>query len=164
MNTIPHSRELRRTFYDDVSSSVVDAIAAGVKRGKIHISIPETNTAQDVYRVGTVLELAREIVCAIAQDGKRVRVCVQGSMGVGVFQGLPLQLSGLRRLLEKMDWPEAVEPFVTFGAVGADEVDAGDDVFLLLGPQNIVGESFAPPPATWTDTPMHTHTDTRRGK
>ena len=76
----------------------------------------------------------------------------------------PLQLSGLRRLLEKMDWPEAVEPFVTFGAVGADEVDAGDDVFLLLGPQNIVGESFAPPPATWTDTPMHTHTDTRRGK
>ena len=40
----------------------------------------------DVYRIGTMLEMAREIAWQLAQDGKSVKVCVQQSMGQGVFQ------------------------------------------------------------------------------
>jgi hypothetical protein len=35
------------------------------------------------YGVGTLLELVREIAMKLAADGKKVRVCVQGSMGTG---------------------------------------------------------------------------------
>ena len=65
-------------------------------------------------------------------------------MGKGVFQGLPLQLSGLRKLLDLMDWEEIVFPFVSFGAVGAAEVRDEDDIFLIVCPQNIVGASILP--------------------
>ena len=40
----------------------------------------------DVYRIGTLLEMVREIAYVLAQDGKNVKVCVQQSMGQGVFQ------------------------------------------------------------------------------
>lgn len=36
-------------------------------------------------------------------------------------QGLPLSLSGVKRILDGMDWSEA-DDFVTIGAVGAKEV------------------------------------------
>jgi hypothetical protein len=39
-----------------------------------------------VYRVGTLLEMVRDMATALALDGKRVKVCVQGAMGQGVFQ------------------------------------------------------------------------------
>lgn len=50
------------------------------------VTIPETNPEVDVYRVGTLLELVREIASALALDGKRVKVCVQGAMGSGSFK------------------------------------------------------------------------------
>ncbi len=40
----------------------------------------------DVYRIGTLLEMVREMAYALAEDGKLVKVCVQQSMGQGVFQ------------------------------------------------------------------------------
>ena len=40
----------------------------------------------DVYRAGTLLELVRDLATSLAQDGKRVKLCVQQSLGVGVFQ------------------------------------------------------------------------------
>ena len=40
----------------------------------------------DVYRIGTLLELARQLASTLAQDGAHVKVCVQQSMGAGVFQ------------------------------------------------------------------------------
>ena len=43
----------------------------------------------DVFRIGTLLEMAREIAGGLAEDGQRVKVCVQQAMGVGVFQGAP---------------------------------------------------------------------------
>ena len=49
-------------------------------------TIPELNPEMDVYRIGTLLEMVREIAYVLAQDGKRVKVCVQQSMGQGVFQ------------------------------------------------------------------------------
>jgi hypothetical protein len=57
-----------------------------------------------VYRIGTLLELVREVATALAADGKRVKVCVQQAMGQGVFQGLPLSLNGVMRIMKQMDW------------------------------------------------------------
>ena len=48
-------------------------------------------------QIGTFLEMVREFVTELTMDGKTVKVCVQGGMGSGVFQGLPLQLSGVDR-------------------------------------------------------------------
>jgi hypothetical protein len=49
-------------------------------------TIPELNSEMDVYRIGTLLEMVREMAYALAEDGKLVKVCVQQSMGQGVFQ------------------------------------------------------------------------------
>lgn len=94
VNGTPHSRDLRRFFYSDASDSVLRALAAGESRITLRCTIPELNPEMDVYRVGTLLELTRELATRLAEDGRRVKVCVQGSMGQGVFQGLPLSLSG----------------------------------------------------------------------
>jgi len=145
MNTIPLPREKRQFFYKDVSESVCSALKeAPFNRMSIKLEIPETNPNNDVFRVGTLLELIRVLAGKMVEDGKKVRICVQGSMGKGVFQGLPLQLSGLRKLLDLMDWEEIVFPFVSFGAVGAAEVRDEDDIFLIVCPQNIVGASILP--------------------
>ncbi|KAM0822808.1 hypothetical protein ACQ4PT_071275 [Festuca glaucescens] len=68
-------------------------------------------------------------------------VCVQGSMGQGAFAGIPLQLAGTRKILEIMDWGDygAKGAFINIGAVGASEVDKEDDMFVLIAPQNAVG-------------------------
>jgi adenylate kinase len=99
----------------------------------------------DVYRIGTLLEGIRELVTALAADGKRVRVCVQGSMGTGAFTAMPLQLAGVRRIMEMMDWGDG-EPgtFVRLGGVGAAEVAADDDLLIVIAPQNITGHSVMP--------------------
>ena len=110
----------------------------------IQIMIPELNPQNDVYRVGTMLELVRTMASALVQDGKRVRVCVQASMGKGVFQGLPLQLSGVRKLLDLMDWHEDVIEFISFGAIGKEEVREEDDIYIIIAPQNIIGASVQP--------------------
>jgi adenylate kinase len=51
--------------------------------------IPELNPEMDVYRIGTLLEMVREIAMAIAQDGKKVKVCVQQPLGEGFFTVRP---------------------------------------------------------------------------
>lgn len=112
----------------------------------------------DSYRIGTLLELTRQIAIHLAEQNLRVRVCVQGSMGVGIFTGTPKQLNGVATLLQRMDWQanEGEEnegilgEYVRFGAIGKDHVvnthidSEGkkveqDDVFLLICPQNMVG-------------------------
>ena len=37
----------------------------------------------DSYRIGTLLELIRVVAIRLAEENLRVRICVQGSMGVG---------------------------------------------------------------------------------
>ena len=102
--------------------------------------------------------MARNVAICLAEQNLRVRVCVQGSMGVGIFTGLPKQLSGVATILERMDWQSdagevnegMVGNYVNFGKIGKDQVvnahvDAEgnkveqDDVFLLLCPQSTVG-------------------------
>merc|ERR1719389_953646 len=93
--------------------------------------------------------MATEVATA---QGRNVRVVVQGSMGRGVFQGLPLQLSGVRRLLDMMEWDEVdgVElvagdvPRVRIGALDADELLPDDHVVIVIAPQNIKGAAIMP--------------------
>eukprot|EP00899_Mesostigma_viride_P011983 jgi/Mesvir1/20786/Mv07896-RA.1 len=146
LNNVPHTSYIRNFFYDDVKDSVLTALAAGKIRLKLRCLIPELNPQQDVYRIGTLLELVRHVAFALADDGKRVRVCVQQSMGTGVFQGLPLALNGVRKIMELMDWGAegGFAEFVRLGAIGADQVAPDDDVFIIVAPQSIVGHSIIP--------------------
>ena len=143
LNNIPHTREIRRFFYDDVVKSVDAALADGNRLLSVRCTVPELNPEFDVYRVGTLLELVREIVTSICVDGTKVKVCVQQSLGTGVFQGTPLALSGVRRILDMMDWGEAT-PFVTTGQLGAAVVEDAYDAYILISPQNITGHSVLP--------------------
>lgn len=145
MNTIPHSRELRRHFYDEAASAVVDALADSQQRVSVRCTIPELNPEFDVYRIGTLLELVRTIATAIVPLRRRVKVCVQQSLGQGVFQGTPLALSGVMRIMNQMDWGSEVANYITTGNLGAKEVEKNDaDVFILIAPQNMTGQSVLP--------------------
>ncbi|PKI64693.1 hypothetical protein CRG98_014909 [Punica granatum] len=62
-------------------------------------------------------------------------------MGEGALAGMPLQLAGSRKILEFMDWGEygALGTFIKIGSIGGKEVDEEDDIFILVAPQNAVG-------------------------
>ncbi|KAK4257499.1 hypothetical protein QN277_007077 [Acacia crassicarpa] len=141
LNNIPHSREIRKYFYDDVLQATERAIRDGKNRLKVDINIPELNPEMDVYRIGTLMELVRALALSFADDGKCVKVCVQGSMGEGALAGMPLQLAGTRKILEFMDWGDygAKGTFIKIGSIGAAEVDEQDDMYILVAPQNAVG-------------------------
>ncbi|KAH9654576.1 Adenylate kinase 5 [Citrus sinensis] len=153
LNNIPHSREIRNYFYDDVLQATQRAVNDGRTRLKVEINIPELNPEMDVYRIGTLMELVRVIALSFADDGKRVKVCVQGSMGEGALAGMPLQLAGTRRILEFMDWGDygAKGTFVEIGSIGANEVDEQDDMFILVAPQNAVGNCIIDDMKAMTD-------------
>jgi adenylate kinase len=164
LNQVPHNRYVRQWFYDKVSTAILDAVVLAsngkiTNRQKVVTLFPETNPEMDSYRIGTILELVRSVAIRLAEENLRVRVCVQNSMGVGIFTGLPKQLSGVSRLVQAMDWQSGpgevnegmVGDYVRFGAVGADHVfnevrdtdgivtQHQDDVFLILAPQSMVG-------------------------
>jgi adenylate kinase len=164
LNQVPHNRYVRQYFYDEASEAVLEAVVLCSQgkisnRMKVLVEFPELNPSMDSYRIGTLLELVRAVAIRLAEENVRVRVCVQQSMGVGIFTGLPKQLGGVARLLQLMDWQSnegepnegMVGTYVNFGAVGSDHVqnevrDAdgnivkhADDVFLLVAPQSMVG-------------------------
>ncbi|XP_022143249.1 adenylate kinase 5, chloroplastic isoform X2 [Momordica charantia] len=153
LNNIPHSREIRKYFYDDVLEATKRAVKDGRTRLKVEINIPELNPEMDVYRIGTLMELVRTIALSFADDGRRVKVCIQGSMGEGALSGMPLQLAGTRRILEYMDWGDygAFGTFVKIGSIGAKEVDEQDDMFVLVAPQNAVGNCIIDDMKAMTD-------------
>ncbi|KAF3643452.1 putative adenylate kinase 5, chloroplastic [Capsicum annuum] len=175
LNNIPHSREIREYFYTDVLQATQRAVNDGKTRLKIEISIPELNPSmvrkhfssyahslfrfdsilnpQDVYRIGTLMELIRVLALSFADDGKRVKVCVQGSMGEGALAGMPLQLAGSRKILEFMDWGDygALGTFVNIGSIGGKEVGEQDDLFILVAPQNAVGNCIIDDMKAMTD-------------
>ncbi|XP_009775736.1 adenylate kinase 5, chloroplastic [Nicotiana tabacum] len=153
LNNIPHSREIREYFYTDVLQATQRAVNDGKTRLKIEISIPELNPATDVYRIGTLMELIRVLALSFADDGKRVKVCVQGSMGEGALAGMPLQLAGSRKILEYMDWGDygALGTFVNIGSIGGKEVEKQDDLFILVAPQNAVGNCIIDDMRAMTD-------------
>jgi adenylate kinase len=102
--------------------------------------------------------MVRTIVVRLVEQNLRVRVCVQASMGVGIFLGTPKQLSGVSKLLQMMDWQSdegeenegMVGTYLNFGHVGKEHVvnahtsEDGtkveqDDVFIIIAPQSMVG-------------------------
>lgn len=165
LNQVPHNRYVRRYFYGMAADAVLEAVVLCSRkqltnRMKVTAMFPEMNPSMDSYRIGTLLELARAIAIKLAEQNLRVRVCVQGSMGVGIFTGVPKQLNGVSTLLQRMDWESEaggdnegmVGDYVNFGFVGKEHVvdfkkgpDADtpdtpqDDVFLLICPQNMIG-------------------------
>ncbi|KAK6151647.1 hypothetical protein DH2020_014282 [Rehmannia glutinosa] len=157
LNNIPHSREIRKYFYEDVLQATQRAIKDGKTRLKVEISIPELNPEMDVYRIGTLMELVRILALSFADDGKRVKVCVQGSMGEGALAGMPLQLAGSRKILEFMDWgdDDAMGTFIKIGSIGGKEVDEQDDMFILVAPQNAVGNCIIDNLRAMTDAAGH---------
>lgn len=140
MNDIPHTRDKRRWFYSEVTQAMRTALADSQTRMRIRCTIPELNPEMDVYRIGTLLEMVREMAYALAEDGKLVKVCVQQSMGQGVFMGLPLSLSGVRKIMNMMDWGDIGE-FVSFGEVGRNQIDKAS-YYILVAPQNVVGNTI----------------------
>lgn len=98
--------------------------------------------------------MVRTISLALMQQepAKRVRICVQQSLGEGIFTGLPIALSSMRQALERMDWGTRLSPeqqfqpqdnvvprkeaLLRFGTVGADQVADDDDVVIVISPQN----------------------------
>lgn len=163
LNQVPHNRFVRQYFYDMATDAAIDAVVQCSEgkisnRMKMTVMFPEMNPSMDSYRIGTLLELARSVGIKLAEQNLRVRICVQASMGVGIFTGLPKQLSGVSTLLQRMDWQSGegeenegmVGNFINFGAIGKEHVaNAGedgkgnreeqDDVFILLCPQSMVG-------------------------
>lgn len=102
--------------------------------------------------------MVRTIAIRLCEQNLRVRVCVQGSMGVGIFTGVPKQLNGVAKLLQMMDWQSEegeenegmVGNYLNFGSIGKEHVvDAytkedgtkvdQDDVFIIIAPQSMVG-------------------------
>ncbi|KAI9117339.1 hypothetical protein K1719_011505 [Acacia pycnantha] len=157
LNNIPHSREIRKYFYDDLLQATERAIRDGKTRLKVDINIPELNPEMDVYRIGTLMELVRALALSFADDGKHVKVCVQGSMGEGALAGMPLQLAGTRKILEFMDWGDygAKGTFIKIGSIGAAEVDEQDDMYILVAPQNAVGNCIIDDLRAMTDAAKH---------
>jgi adenylate kinase len=165
LNQVPHSRPVRQYFYQQAAEAVHDAVVMCSEhkmsnRMQVIAQFPEMNPSMDSYRIGTLLELARAIVIKLAEENLRVRLCVQGSMGVGIFTGIPKQLSGVSRLMQMMDWQSSqgednegmVGQYVNFGGVGKEHVvnemkdeqtgeitQEQDDVFIILAPQSMVG-------------------------
>lgn len=163
LNQVPHNRYVRQYFYDMASDAALNAVIQCSEgkisnRMKMTMMFPEMNPSMDSYRIGTLLELARCVAIKLAEQNLRVRICVQASMGVGIFTGVPKQLNGVSTLLQRMDWQSGegeenegmIGNYINFGAIGKDHVvNTGvdrrgnkveqDDVFILLCPQSMVG-------------------------
>ena len=163
LNQIPHNRYVRKYCYDLAANATLEAVVLCSQkkipsRMKVVHLFPELNPSMDSYRIGTLLELVRVMAIRLAEQNLRVRICIQGSMGVGIFTGTPKQLNGVATLLQRMDWQSEkgeenegmIGNYVNFGAIGKEHVvnahvnENGikveqDDVFLLLCPQSMIG-------------------------
>lgn len=163
LNQCPHNRYVRKYFYDMAANAALEAVTLCSKgrisnRMKMTSMFPEMNPSMDSYRIGTILEMIRNMTVKLVEQNLRVRICVQGSMGVGIFTGVPKQLSGVSKLLQMMDWQSEkgeenegmVGDFLNFGNIGAEHVvnahvqEDGtkveqDDVYIIIAPQSMIG-------------------------
>ena len=163
LNNVPHTRYVRQYFYEMATEAVLEAVilcSEGKLTNRMELvsMFPEMNPSMDSYRIGTLLELTRTITIKLCENNLRVRICVQSSMGEGIFTGVPKQLSGVAKLLQLMDWQSnpgeenegMVGNYLNFGSIGKEHVvnthtlEDGtkveqDDVFILIAPQSMVG-------------------------
>ena len=88
LNNVPHPRAVRNYFYEMACKATLNAVIQCSKgeltnRMQLCCLFPELNPNMDAYRIGTLLEMTRSLAITLAEQNLRVRVCVQGSMGVG---------------------------------------------------------------------------------
>ncbi|CAM9543310.1 unnamed protein product [Discosporangium mesarthrocarpum] len=148
LNNVPHSRLARNFIYQGAADATVAAVQDPTvpRRMKLTCVVPELNPEMDTYRVGTMLEMVREVSSCLADLGLRVKICIQGNMGEPGFTGMPLNLSGMAAIMRGMGWPDGMEgEKIFFGEVGEDEVQAEDDVFIIISPQSMVGATIHVP-------------------
>lgn len=159
-NNVPHSAWVRAYLYDQMVTAVrqvvEDPSIPNKSKLQMRVNFPEVNPKYDTYRIGTILEMVREVTLALTEEnGLRVRVCVQQPLGEGIFVGVPLPLSSLRAVMERMDWGKRLteeqkfrpsdnkeprsEALIRLGGVGPDYVAEDDDMFIIIAPQNIIG-------------------------
>ena len=162
-NNVPHPPWVRNYIYQRSTQAVLRAVnddtisSFNKSRLQLKFNVPEVNPAFDTYRLGTLLEMVREMVLALTVgEGRKVKVCVQQALGEGIFVGMPLALSSMRVVLEKMDWGPDLTPeqkwrpgdesetprpeaLIRLGTVGANQVADDDDVIIVMCPQNVVG-------------------------
>ena len=168
-NDVPHEKWVRSYMYTAASNAfskaITDPTIPNKSKLQIKVNFPEVNPAFDTYRLGTMLEMVRDIALSQAYEGKNVRICVQQPLGEGIFQGLPLALASMRKVMERMDWgkqmneqlnakdaflqrqseskenddSQMINTQIRFGAIGADQVMEDDDCFIVVAPQNVVG-------------------------
>jgi adenylate kinase len=111
-NEVPHRKWVRSYIYEGATAALHRALRADRdylqnvcrNRMRVKVNFPECNPAFDTYRVGTLLEMIRAMTLDCVEEGLKVRICVQQSLGEGIWTGLPLALSSVRPALEKMDW------------------------------------------------------------
>lgn len=82
-------------------------------------------------------QLFERKICTSGLDGSPLS---QEGLCITVHQHMD-HCAGVARIMNMMDWGEATE-FVTFGQVGKEEVDEATDVYMLIAPQNIVGNTI----------------------
>mmetsp|Transcript_32918 Transcript_32918/g.75810 ORF Transcript_32918/g.75810 Transcript_32918/m.75810 type:complete len:348 (+) Transcript_32918:285-1328(+) len=187
LDSIPHNRYLRQYFYDLAADAIVEGCKLSREgsisnRMKVVTKFPELNPDTDTYRIGTLLELAREIGLRLVEEKLRVRICVQSPLGEGPRTGIPKQLSGAMTLMQRMDWQSGkgemfegiLEDYVRFGTIGEYEVMEEerfangtiarhrDDVLLLLCPQNLPGVDSSIHPYLVDMVEVSEKTDKRR--
>lgn len=167
-NNVPHPAWLRAYIYS-LAAEALKEIVRDPDLGpfdrthlQIRVNFPEVNPAFDTYRIGTMLEMVREMALGCVFDGKRVRICVQQALGSGIFTGLPLAIASMRPVMEQMDWglipgeapykpheerygQEDANVRIRFGTVGADVLSDDDDVVIVIAPQNVVGGAIMNP-------------------
>ena len=162
-NEVPHATWVRNYAYELATCAVLKALSCKNSNNKFQMKVnfPEVNPAFDTYRIGTILEMIRHMVLVLTCDeGRRVRICIQQSLGEGVFAGMPLALSSVRYVAEKMDWGKRLnsdqkasvddaknrrsEALVRFGSIGRDQVAPDDDIIIVIAPQNLIGGSLVP--------------------
>lgn len=184
LNQVPHNRYVRKYFYDMASRAVLEAIVAcsdGTLSNRMSVNcvFPELNTQMDSYRIGTLLEMVRLIAITLAEQNLRVRICVQQSMGVGIFTGIPKSLLGVSTLLERMDWQSGkgeenegmVGEYINFGAIGKDHVvnkgEVSYESSAPIAPPLSSKAKFAPEPeapSTRRTTPRERKRTPRAGR
>ena len=113
--------------------------------GSRHAVCPTGSTCYSHVTIGATYNRPAVQVYTHVQ-GLKLSWATQWSRALPVYshdvsmQGLPLSLSGVRKIMTMMDWGD-IGDFVSFGEVGRDQIDDAS-YYILVAPQNVVGSTI----------------------
>lgn len=132
---------LCRTILELVRDMATDLVADGAR---VKVCVQQA-LGQGVFQVRASLACSspdvassgvRHVKSASERRAMQGADCTEPRDCAPSAQGLPLSLSGVRRIMDNMDWGEALD-FVSFGHVNPDQLD-DSDFYILVAPQNVV--------------------------